>query len=132
MAELRRRMMQDLQLRRLSERTQEAYLRAVKKLTEYSRTLPVQPCEEQVQEYLLFLKNDCGFAPGSMRVAVNGIKFFYRYTALSENAGTESGTLHNQRGELHADLAEVTAAWAFLDHSTRRCGLAIIRSAAKE
>ncbi len=76
MAELRRRMMQDLQLRRLSERTQEAYLRAVKKLTEYSRTLPVQPCEEQVQEYLLFLKNDCGFAPGSMRVAVNGIKFF--------------------------------------------------------
>ena len=80
MSELRRRMTQDLQLRGLSERTQEAYLRAVKKLTEHSRTPPDQLREEQVREYLLFLKNDCGFAPGSMRVAVNGIKFFYRYT----------------------------------------------------
>jgi len=80
MSELRRRMTGDLQLRGLSERTQEAYLRAVKKLAEYSHTPPDQLREEQVREYLLFLKNDCGFAPGSMRVAVNGIKFFYRHT----------------------------------------------------
>ena len=70
MSALQRRMTQDLQLRGLSERTQEAHLRAVKKLTEHSRTPPDQLCEEQVRKYLLFLKNDCGFAPGSMRVAV--------------------------------------------------------------
>jgi site-specific recombinase XerD len=45
---------------------------------------PDQLGEEQVREYVLFLKNDRGFAPGSMRVAVNGIKFFYRYTEPRE------------------------------------------------
>jgi site-specific recombinase XerD len=77
-------MTEDLQLRGLSERTQEAYLRAVRKLAEHSHTPPDQLCEEQVRDYLLFLKNDCDFAPGSMRVAVNGIKFFYRYTVPRE------------------------------------------------
>ena len=77
---LRAKMTEDLQLRGLSERTQEAYLRAVRKLAGHFRTPPDRLCEEQVREYLLYLKNDRGFAPGSMRIAVNGIKFFYRYT----------------------------------------------------
>ncbi|QDU97988.1 site-specific integrase [Lignipirellula cremea] len=81
MSELRRRMTEDLQLRGLSERTQEAYLRAVRKLAEHFRTPPDRLSEEQVRQYLLYLKNDCGFAPGSMRVAVNGVKFFYHFTA---------------------------------------------------
>lgn len=77
---LRARMTEDLQLRGLSERTQEAYLRAVRKLADHFHTPPDQLREEQVREYLLYLKNDCDFAPGSMRIAVNGIKFFYRFT----------------------------------------------------
>jgi len=77
---LRARMTGDLQLRGLSERTQEAYLRAVRKLAEHFHTPPDQLREAQVREYLLYLKNDRGFAPGSMRIAVGGVKFFYRYT----------------------------------------------------
>ncbi|QDU97047.1 phage integrase N-terminal SAM-like domain-containing protein [Lignipirellula cremea] len=73
MSELRRRMTEDLQLRGLSERTQEAYLRAVRKLAEHFRTPPDRLSEEQVRQYLLYFKNDCGFAPGSMRVAVSGV-----------------------------------------------------------
>lgn len=80
MNDLRQRMTDDLQLRGLSTRTQEAYLRAVRKLAEHFRTPPDQLDEGQVREYLLYLKNDRGFAPGSLRVAVNGIKFFYRFT----------------------------------------------------
>ena len=82
MSDLRQRMTEDLQLRGLSTRTQEAYLRAVKKLAEHFRTPPDQLEEGQVREYLLYLKNERGFAPGSMRVAINGIKFFYRFTEL--------------------------------------------------
>ena len=80
MNDLRQRMTEDLQLRGLSTRTQEAYLRAVKKLAEHFGTPPDQLEEGQVREYLLYLKNDRRFAPGSLRVAVNGIKFFYRFT----------------------------------------------------
>lgn len=40
MSELRRRMTEDLQVRGLSERTQEAYARAVRKLAEHLRTPP--------------------------------------------------------------------------------------------
>ncbi len=104
MSDLRRRMTQDLQLRGLSERTQEAYLRAVKKLTEHSHTPPDQLREEQVREYFLYLKNDCGFAPGSMRVAVNGIKFFYRYTEPRDWA-----TLLNIRIPAQKTLPDVLA-----------------------
>lgn len=104
MSELRRRMTGDLQLRGLSEQTQVAYLRAVRKLAEHSRTSPDQLCEEQVRDYLLFLKNDCGFAPGSMRVAVHGIKFFYRYTAPRDWA-----TLLNVRIPPQKTLPDVLA-----------------------
>ena len=84
MTELRRKMTEDLQLRGLGTRTQEAYLRAVRKLAEHFRTAPDRLDEGQVREYILYLKNERGFAPGSMRIAVNGIKFFYRYTAPRE------------------------------------------------
>jgi site-specific recombinase XerD len=74
------RMTEDLQLRGLGKRTQEAYLRAVRKLAEHAGRPPEQIEEGQVRQYLLHLKNDREFAPGSLRVALNGIKFFYRYT----------------------------------------------------
>ena len=77
---LRNRMTEDLQLRGLSARTQEAYLRAVRKLAEYFRTPPDRLREEQVREYLLYLKNDRGFAPGSMRiVACDETHVTFRY-----------------------------------------------------
>ncbi len=42
MSDLRQRLTEDLQLRGLSTRTQETYLRAVKKLAEYFGTPPDQ------------------------------------------------------------------------------------------
>jgi len=49
---------------------QGVYLRTAKKLPKRWRTPPDQLHEGQIREYLPFLKNDCGFAPHSMRVAV--------------------------------------------------------------
>ena len=78
---LRQRMQQDLQLAGLSERTQEAYLRAVRQLAAHFRQAPDQLTENQLREYLLYLKNDKQFAPSSLIVAACGIKFFYTHTA---------------------------------------------------
>ena len=77
---LRQRMSQDLQLRGMAERTHDGYLREVRKLAAYYDTPPDQLTEQQVGEYLLYLINDCNFAPGSLGVAYSGIKFFYTVT----------------------------------------------------
>ena len=77
---LRQRMSQDLQLRGMAKRTHDGYLREVRKLAAYYNLPPDQLCEQQVGDYLLHLINDCQFAPGSLRVAYSGIKFFYSVT----------------------------------------------------
>src|SRR3954453_1501838 len=78
---LRQRMLQDLQLAGLSERTQEAYLRAVRQLADHFHTPPDRLSEPQLRDYLLHLKNDKKFASASLVVAYSGIKFFYSHTA---------------------------------------------------
>jgi integrase/recombinase XerD len=77
---LHQRMHQDLQLTGHSERTQQSYLRAVRQLAEHFNTAPDRLSETQLREYILYLKNDKEFATGSLKIAVAGIKFFYRHT----------------------------------------------------
>jgi site-specific recombinase XerD len=74
-------MQQDLQLAGLSERTQEAYLRAVRQLADHFHTPPDRLGEQQVRDYLLHLKNDRKLASASLIVACCGIRFFYSHTA---------------------------------------------------
>lgn len=81
---LRQRMLQDLQLAGLSERTQEAYLRAVRKLAAHYRQSPDQLTEAQVRDYFLHLKNDKKFSPSAMKIAHSGIKFFYAHTVVRD------------------------------------------------
>jgi site-specific recombinase XerD len=80
MTSLRDRMTKDLQLRGYSQCTQEAYLRAVRKLAEHYGKRPDQLSEEQVRNYFLYLKNGKNFAPSSMKIAYSGIKFFFTHT----------------------------------------------------
>jgi integrase/recombinase XerD len=77
---LRQRMLHDLQLAGLSQRTQEAYLRAVRQLADHFQTPPDRLSEQQLRDYFLHLKNDHQFAAASLGVAYSGIKFFYAHT----------------------------------------------------
>jgi integrase/recombinase XerD len=49
MTPLRQRMIEDLQLRGLSERTQEMYVRAVRQLAEHYQKSPAQMTEEELR-----------------------------------------------------------------------------------
>ncbi len=79
MTVLRQRMIQDLQLAGRSERTQEAYVRAVRKLADHFRRPPDQLTEAQVRDSFLFLKNTRKFSPSALKIAHSGIKFFYTH-----------------------------------------------------
>lgn len=81
MTPLRERMLQDLQLAGLSERTQEAYMRAVRQLADHYRQPPDRLSEAQLRDYFLFLKNERQLGAASLRMAFYGISFFFRNTA---------------------------------------------------
>jgi len=84
MISLRQQMTQDLQIAGLSERTQEAYLRAVRQLADHYGRAPDRLTEQEVRDYFLFLKNEKKFAPASLKMAFYGIRYFYTHTAPRE------------------------------------------------
>jgi len=73
-------MIQDLQLRGYSERTQEMYVRAVRQLAEHYHTSPDQITEEQLRDYFLYNKNVRRWSRTASTIAICGIKFFFTYT----------------------------------------------------
>ena len=57
MTDLRKRVIESLHLRRRSERTQEAYVRAVRQLAKHYHTSPDLVTEEELRQYFLHIKN---------------------------------------------------------------------------
>jgi len=80
MTELRQRMIECLQLRGLSERTQESYVRAVRQLAEHYHKSPDLISEEELRQYFLYLKNVKHYSRNTMTIAICGIKFFFERT----------------------------------------------------
>ena len=84
MTALRERMIEDLQLHGFAEKTQEAYLRAVRQLAAHCKKPPDQISEDELRGYFLYLKNEKGVSQSTSRVALSGIKFFYLNTLRKE------------------------------------------------
>jgi integrase/recombinase XerD len=80
MTALRQKMIEDMQLRGFAERTQEAYLSAVRQLAKHYRKPPDQIDEEELRQYFLFLKNEKHAARNTCTIALCGIKFFFERT----------------------------------------------------
>jgi integrase/recombinase XerD len=80
MTPLRQRMIEDMQLRGLSERTQTAYVRAARQLADHYHRSPDRITEEQLRQYFLYLRNVKRVSSSTFTVALCGIKFLYQYT----------------------------------------------------
>ncbi len=80
MSELRNRMLRDMQLAGLVEGTQQPYLRAVRQLAAYYKVSPDRLSERNVEDYLLYVRDDLGVAKGTFEPLVAGLKFFYLHT----------------------------------------------------
>jgi site-specific recombinase XerD len=81
---LRQRFIDDLQLRGKSERTQQAYVRAVRMLAEYFDKSPDLITEEELRQYFLYVKNVKHWSRSSMTQAICGIKLFFEQTLQRE------------------------------------------------
>ena len=80
MTPLRQRMIQDMQLRGFSARTQKCYAAAVGQLAQHFHTSPDQLTEEHLRQYFLYLANEKKVARATATIALCGIKFFYEQT----------------------------------------------------
>lgn len=80
MTVLRKRMIEDMQLRGFSERTQEAYVRAVRQLAEHYHKSPDQINEEELRKYFLHNKNIRKWSRTASTISLCGIKFFFTHT----------------------------------------------------
>lgn len=80
MTELRKRMIECLQLKGLSERTQESYVRAVRQLAEHYHKAPDLITEEELRQYFLFIKNVKHYSRSTSTIAICGIRFFFEQT----------------------------------------------------
>lgn len=80
MTELRRRMIEDMDLRGFSPKTQKAYIGAVQRLAGFYRRSPDQLSEEEIREFFLHLVNVNHAARSTVTIYLCGIKFFYEKT----------------------------------------------------
>ena len=80
MTELRQKMIECLQLRGFSERTQEAYTRAVRQLAEHYHKSPDLITEEELRQYFLHIINVKHYSRNTTTIALCGIRFFFEQT----------------------------------------------------
>ena len=81
MSELQERMIRDLKLAGLDKcGTDRVYLRAVRQLAAYYMISPDQLSERQVQDYILYVRDELGVAKGTFEPMFFGLKFFYANT----------------------------------------------------
>lgn len=73
---LRKRMVEEMQMRRFSDRTQGTYVHWVKQLTIWSGKPPDLVTEEEMRDFFLYLTNERKLSRSSVNQALCGLKFF--------------------------------------------------------
>ena len=79
MTPLRQKMIKTMELRNLARETQRGYLSAVKGLASFYRKSPDSLTKDQIEDYLLYLKNEKGNTTGSCGAVAAGLRFFYTH-----------------------------------------------------
>jgi len=76
---LRRRMTEDMRMRKLEDKTQQAYVRAVRKLTVYLKRSPDAATVEDLRNFQLHLV-DSGTSPITLNATLSGLRFVFDIT----------------------------------------------------
>jgi site-specific recombinase XerD len=84
MTPLRQKMIEDMQLRGLSEWTQVAYVAAVRQLAEHYGKSPDQLSDEELRQYFLYLTNEKKASHSGITIVLCAFKFFYEQTLHQE------------------------------------------------
>jgi len=76
---LRQRMIEDMRMRKLSDKTQSSYIRAVRHLAAFLGRAPDTASVEDLRRFQLHLV-DRGTSPITLNATITGLKFFFEVT----------------------------------------------------
>jgi integrase/recombinase XerD len=107
MTTLRQQYIEELVLRGLAERTQEAYIHQVYHLAKYYRRSPDTLTEEEVHAYLIHLAMERHLAASSINQAVNAFRFFYQHVAHRDLAKLRQAFPFGRRAIVRAQVFSV-------------------------
>jgi site-specific recombinase XerD len=93
---LRQRMTEDMVLRKLSPKTQAAYIRAVKNFTRFIHRSPDTASAEDLRQFQLYLVEQ-GIASGNLNATITGLKFFFETTLERPELMTKMSHVHEPR-----------------------------------
>jgi len=77
---LRKRMLEDMDMRGFSVRTQNSYIQSVVKLSRYFKRSPDTLTDEEIRRFFVYLKCERKLARQTVTIALCGIKFFIETT----------------------------------------------------
>jgi len=80
MTSLRRRMIEDMQVRNLSPHTQTSYVQQVSLFARHFRQSPETLGPEEIRTYQVYLTNEKHLAPSSILIATAALRFLYKVT----------------------------------------------------
>jgi integrase/recombinase XerD len=80
MTTLRRRMIEDMQLRNLSLHTQDTYVQQVSLFARHFNRSPEALGPEEIRSYQVYLTNARKLAPSSVSIAIAALRFLYKIT----------------------------------------------------
>ena len=93
---LRRRMLEDMTLRKLSPKTQATYIRAVINFTRFIKRSPDTASAEDLRQYQLHLVEQ-GIASGNLNATITGLTFFFATTLECPEAMAKMSHVHEPR-----------------------------------
>lgn len=93
---LRQRMIEDMALRKLAPRTQEAYIRAMKNFTQFFGRSPDLASPEDLRRYQLHMV-ETGVSNTTINATFSGLRFFYEITLDRPNALKKMSRVYKPR-----------------------------------
>jgi site-specific recombinase XerD len=90
MTSLRRRMLEDMQVRNFSPHTQKSYLEQVSRFARHFQQSPERLGPEEIRAYQIYLTNEKRLAVASILLAVAALRFLYTVTLKRPGASRAS------------------------------------------
>ena len=89
---LRQRMLDDMKMRKLADKTQAAYVRAVKRLAQYLGRSPATATDEDLRRFQLHLV-ESGIASTTLNATITGLRFLFAVTLGSPERMAKMSTV---------------------------------------
>ena len=104
MTPVRQKMIKAMELRNLAKETQRGYLSAVKGIAQHYHQSPDHLTKDEIEDYLLYLKNEKGNTSGTCGAVAAGLRFFY--THVVENPIPFDYRIRRKNGKLPTVLSQ--------------------------